>query len=100
MLRIVLIVLVALGFCWTLWGLVSGAGYPAAVPGAVWTAIALLALLFERTRYKQILDAPPAGEDWSATGERFVDSRTGREVTVWHQASTGKRAYVGGPAVS
>jgi hypothetical protein len=98
MLRGVLIALVAIGFCWTLWSLVSGQGYPTALPGLVWTAIALIALVFERTRYKAILDVPPSGEGWAATGERFVDTRTGREVTVWHQASTGKRAYVGGPA--
>lgn len=98
MLRGVLIALVAIGLCWAIWGVVWGGGYPGAVPGVIWTAIALLALVFERTRYKEILDAPPSGDGWAATAERFIDSRTGREVTVWHQASTGKRAYVGGPA--
>lgn len=98
MLRAVLIVLAALGLCWALWAGITGGGVAGAFPGIVWAGLALFALVFERTRYKPILDAPPAGEGWSATGERFIDSRTGREVTVWCEAGTGKRAYVGGPA--
>jgi hypothetical protein len=95
MLRGVLIVLAALGLAWALWAVASGGGYPGAIPGAVWAVIALFALVFERTRYKAILDTPPPGEGWSPTSEKFIDSRSGRAVTVWCQASTGKRAYVG-----
>jgi hypothetical protein len=57
-----------------------------------WAVFILLALVFERSRYKQILDAPP-GEGWTASSERFIDPASGRAVTVWEDRS-GRRAYV------
>jgi hypothetical protein len=96
MLRWVLILLAGVGLVGAVWAMAAGAAYPAALGWAVWAAIALIALIFERTRYKAILEEPP-GEGWSATGEKFIDSRSGREVTVWYEAATGKRAYVGVP---
>ena len=67
-----------------------------AVPGvgalAFWTAVVLFGLIVERRRYKAILSAPP-GPDWTATGERFVDTASGRPVAVYFHAASGKRAY-------
>lgn len=94
MLRWTLIVLATLGFIGAVVSLISG--LHGGVMFAVWTGVCIIGLVFERVRYKAILEAPPTG-DWTATGERFVDSRSGRAVTVWFQASTGKRAYVGDP---
>lgn len=59
----------------------------------VWSALVLVAVLAERYRYKTILTSAP-GPDWERTAERFVDPATKREVTVYFQPSTGKRAYV------
>jgi hypothetical protein len=92
MLRWTLIVLAAVGLVGAVASMLNG--FPGAFVWAVWAVICLAGLVFERVRYKAILDAPP-GEGWSATAERFVDSRSGRAVTVWFQPSTGKRAYVG-----
>jgi hypothetical protein len=94
MLRWTLIGLAAIGLVGALASMISG--FPGAIAWAVWSALCLAGLVFERVNYKAILDTPP-GEGWSVTQERFVDSRSGREVTVWFQAATGKRAYVGAP---
>lgn len=94
MLRWILIVLAAVGLIGAVVSMING--FPGATVWAAWAAVCLIGLVFERVKYKAILDAPP-GDGWAATQERFVDSRTGREVTVWYEAATGKRAYVGGP---
>lgn len=94
MLRWTLIVLAGVGLVGAVASMING--FPGAFAWAVWAVICLVGLVFERVSYKAILDTPP-GDGWAATAERFVDSRTGREVTVWYQAATGKRAYVGGP---
>jgi hypothetical protein len=60
-----------------------------------WAITLLLALLFERTRYKDELTAPP-GPDWVATNELDVDARGA--VRVWYHPRTGERAYVREPA--
>ena len=67
----------------------SAAGLGPAAAGAVM----LLAILFERRRYKRIADGVP-GPDWQPTGERFLDPNTGVPVEVYFQPATGKRAYV------
>ncbi len=54
---------------------------------------AVLGVLFERRRYKPILDAPP-GPGWVATRERFVDEQSGATVVVWYNPRTGQRTYV------
>ncbi len=64
-------------------------------------ALVVIWLLFRSGGYKRRpLDAPP-GRDWTLTGERFVDPKSGELVEVWFCARTGERAYVrarGGPA--
>jgi hypothetical protein len=92
-LRTVLIVVAAAGFLIAL-GLIAFIG---AVPGVgalvFWCAVVLIGLLIERRRYKEILSAPP-GPDWTPTGERFIDTASGKAVAVYFHAATGKRAYV------
>jgi hypothetical protein len=68
-----------------------------AVPGlgaiAFWALVLLGGILFERRRYKRVLDAP-LGPDWAPTSERFIDPETGAELTVYFNAKTGRREYV------
>lgn len=94
MLRGILIALASVGLAGALVSMTLG--YPAAIAWAEWAAIFLVGLVFERVGYKTVLDKPP-GDGWSETAELFVDSRTGREVTVWYEAATSKRAHVGAP---
>ena len=57
-------------------------------------ALILVWLLFRSGGYKrQPLDAPP-GRDWSFTGERFIDPKSGELLEVWYRAQSGERAYV------
>ena len=70
---------------------VLGAGIWLLVVGLV----VVLAVAFERRRYKPILDVAP-GPGWVPTGERFVDEETGAVVVVHYNARTGQRAYVRG----
>jgi hypothetical protein len=56
-----------------------------------WAGVLLLCLVFERTRYKAELTAPP-GPDWVATNELDVDANGA--VRVWYHPRTGERAYV------
>ena len=60
---------------------------------AIWAAIAAIGLVFERFRYKPVLNAP-SGEGWERTEERFVDPETGQTLTVYYRPTTGERAYV------
>jgi hypothetical protein len=55
--------------------------------------VIVLGMVFERRRYKPILDASP-GPEWQATDERFVDERSGALVVVHYNPRTGQRAYV------
>ncbi len=51
-------------------------------------------LLFRGPGYKRVpLDRPP-GPAWIASGERFVDPRSGALVEVWSDPRSGERAYV------
>ncbi|MGC1303273.1 MAG: hypothetical protein WA840_12960 [Caulobacteraceae bacterium] len=67
------------------------------VPGlfvlGFWAAVAAIGLVFERFRYKPVVDAP-LGPGWEPTQERFVDPSTGETLTVYYRAETGERAYV------
>jgi len=57
-------------------------------------ALVSIWLLFRSGGYKRKpLDAPP-GRDWTFTGERFVDSKSGELLEVWFCARSGERAYV------
>ncbi len=61
----------------------------------IWGAIIVFGIIYERYAYRTILDHLPAGNGWTRTPERFVDSKTGRVVTVHVKPLTGERAYVG-----
>lgn len=98
-LRIVLIGLAGVALVATAAAFVAGWGARALLPPAVWAAVLLAALVFERYRYKPLAAAPP-GADWHDTGERFRDPRTGREVKVYSDPVTGARAYVSPPGGS
>ena len=57
-------------------------------------ALVLIWLFFRTGGYKrQPLDAPP-GRDWTFTGERFVDPKSGELLEVWLEPRAGERAYV------
>jgi hypothetical protein len=55
--------------------------------------IVVLAVLFERWRYKRLKQDRP-GPNWVGTEERFVDPETGKLVTVYYHPATGERRYV------
>jgi hypothetical protein len=72
---------------------VVGQAQPALLTVLGWALILFIGVVFERTRYKAILDVPPdAG--FEPTAERFVDPETKVETVVYFNAKTGKRAYV------
>jgi hypothetical protein len=51
----------------------------------------VLGTLFERWRYNN-KNASVDG-DWQATGERFVDPETGKDMEVFYDAARGERQY-------
>jgi hypothetical protein len=68
-------------------------GSPGGWPPTVIGSFLVLGVIFERIAYKPV-DRAPAGPDWRATEERFVDPTTGATLTVFVKASTGERRYV------
>jgi len=80
--------LVALGLylCATLPAPAMG-GIQALVSGVV----LLVAMLFERWRYRN-RNASPEG-NWQATGERFIDPETGKQMEVLYDPTSGERRY-------
>jgi hypothetical protein len=54
-------------------------------------AVIVLGTLFERWRYHN-KNASVDG-DWQATGERFVDPETGKNVEVLYDPRSGERRY-------
>jgi hypothetical protein len=76
--------------------LIAGVAFLVTMHNPVFFLVGLIALvtsLLERT-----YGAPsrrPAGLGLRPTHERFVDPETGRLVTVWFDAATGERRYVG-----
>lgn len=79
-------------------------------PGGLWSialgAVGILAVAFERTRYRSqaaehTSGAPgpgggerePPGAPFRATDERFVDPTTGRWMRVYVDPATGERRY-------
>ena len=60
----------------------------------IWGVLLFIGLILERWRYKPLSDASP-GLGWAMTDERFVDPETGKTVTVYFNATTGERRYVG-----
>jgi len=73
--------------------ILSGAMEPGLAVGGVWALILFAGLVFERRRYKRLLDDAP-GPGWSATTERFIDPHSGIETQVYFNPRTGARAYV------
>ena len=54
--------------------------------------VIILGTLFERWRYTQ--SGRPLNGRWQATGERFADPTTGKEVEVFYDPASGERRYV------
>ena len=54
--------------------------------------VIVLGTLFERWRYTQ--SPHPLSGRWQATGERFADPTTGKEMEVFYDPSSGERRYV------
>ena len=54
-------------------------------------AIFVLGTLFERWRYNNKNASMDA--DWEATGERFVDPATGKNMEVFYDPRSGERQY-------
>lgn len=90
MLRAVLIAITAVFTLSAIWAAAMN-HRPAAWITAIWAVIFLLAAVFERTRYKPELTAPPGG-DWVASNELTVDAHG--TIRVWYHPVTGERAYV------
>ncbi|HEY3778496.1 MAG TPA: hypothetical protein VGL35_10605 [Rhizomicrobium sp.] len=59
----------------------------------LWGAILFAAVVYERFRYKPLERASP-GADWERTNERFVDTDSGKTVTVYVEPASGERRYV------
>jgi hypothetical protein len=67
-------------------------GEHGAAPMAIWGTVLLLAVVFERWRYRN--NNQSLSGDWEATDERFVDPESGKLVQVWYQPTTGERRYL------
>ncbi len=74
-------------------GIFAGA-FTIAIPLAVWGAIFVFGIIYERYAYKKVVDKIPTGKGWTRTSERFVDDKTGQTLTVYVKPLTGERAYV------
>lgn len=96
MLRNFVLALGAALFLTGVMGLFASAFGPAIVL-MVWGAILVFGILYERYRYKAIVEKAPEGKGWTRTAERFVDEKSGRTVTVFVKPLTGERAYVAEP---
>jgi hypothetical protein len=66
-------------------------GYPVWML-ALWGCVLLLAVLFERWRYRHA-QADALGK-WERTGERFVDPDSGEAMEVLYEPVSGERRYV------
>jgi hypothetical protein len=68
---------------------------PFLFPACFFLALILIWFFFRSGGYKRHpLDGPPRGQDWSFTGERFLDPKSGEMLEVWYSPRTGERAYV------
>lgn len=59
----------------------------------LWGAILFAAVVYERFRYKPVERGSP-GQGWERTNERFVDTDSGKTVTVYIEPKTGERQYI------
>jgi hypothetical protein len=78
---------IALGVCLCAKGAAVFGGIQTLIGGT----ILLAGTLFERWRYRN-RNAPTTG-NWQVTGERFVDSETGRNMEVLYNPDSGERRY-------
>jgi len=69
---------------WLLWAIWFG----------VFCGVPLIWLLFRSGGYKRRPLTAAPGPGWEATGERFLDPRSGELVAVYFCRRTGERAYV------
>ncbi|HTS09431.1 MAG TPA: hypothetical protein VMP68_27960, partial [Candidatus Eisenbacteria bacterium] len=65
---------------------------PSGWPFLIWGSIIVIAVLFERRRYRHIQHSQD--ERWQRTGERFEDPETGQMVEVLYDPATGERRYI------
>jgi hypothetical protein len=65
---------------------------PSALMLGAWGVILLVGTLYERIRYKPVLETRPRSA--VRTDERFIDETTGKPVTVYIDPVTGERSYV------
>ena len=91
MLRAALIAIVSLLFVGSCFG-VATIG-PSVIVPTISLGLVLAGLLFENHRYRQLNSQAPGG-DFKPTGERFIDSESGKLVEVHSDAATGARRYV------
>lgn len=73
-------------------GIAVLAGVTPGFVAVAWGVILLLGTLYERFRYKALLQESPHGA--VRTSERFIDDSTGRPVTVYIDPASGERSYV------
>jgi hypothetical protein len=81
-------VVTAVGVYLTLTGITAPGVYALALGATI-----ILGTLFERWRYRKNERHPP-GAGWAATGERFVDPSTGKDIEVFYDPLSGERRYV------
>jgi hypothetical protein len=68
-------------------------GWPGGLQALVGGIVVCAGVLFERAHYKRIEAAPPP-PPFERTAERFIDTATKAEVTVYAHPLTGERRYV------
>jgi len=90
MLRTALLIFAALLSAAGAAGLLTG--HAQAWPATIWGVILLLAVLFERWRYRKEPSIHQAS--WQTTGERFIDPESGEPTEVQYDPASGERRYV------
>ena len=66
-------------------------GLPMAVPLLIWGTVLLLAVIFERWRYRPRISQTGG---WQPTDERFIDPQTGQALQVLYNPHSGQRRYI------
>jgi hypothetical protein len=61
-------------------------------PFLIWGVILVIAVLFERWRYRRNEDIHD--RQWQVTGEKFEDPETGQTMEVHYDPVSGERRYV------
>ena len=67
-------------------------GHAQAWPATIWGVLLLLAVLFERWRYRKEPSVHQAS--WQITGERSIDPESGEPTEVHYDPASGERRYV------